>query len=128
MAAEPRLPRRHDWRAGNREGAMLAALSVALSAYVIGYPFTLARYPPLTDLPFHAAQASIFRHYFDPSFHFREQFSLHPLEAPYVSMYAIGAFFALFAPIATATKLMAMSMLALVPAGLAVLSHGMKKS
>jgi hypothetical protein len=101
---------------------------VALFAYVIGYPFTLVRYPPLTDLPFHAAQVSIFRHYLDPAFHFREQFSLHPLEAPYVSMYALGAFFALFASITTASKLMAMAMLALVPSGLAVLCYGMKKS
>jgi hypothetical protein len=129
MAAEPELPpRRRDWRAASRGSATLVLLSVALSAYVIGYPFTLAKYPPLTDLPFHAAQASILRHYLDPAFHFREQFSLHPLEAPYVSMYALGAFFALFTSITTAAKLMAMAMLALVPSGLAVLCHGMKKS
>jgi hypothetical protein len=129
MPAEPELPlRRHEGRAVSRESAALVLFSVALSAYVIGYPFTLAEYPPLTDLPFHAAQASIFRHYLDPAFHFREQFSLHPLEAPYVSMYALGAFLALFTSITTASKLMAMAMLALVPSGLAVLCHGMKKS
>lgn len=129
MASEPKLPlRRRDWRATSRGSGALVLLSVALSAYVIGYPFTLAEYPPLTDLPFHAAQVSIFRHYLDPAFHFREQFSLHPLEAPYVSMYVIGAFFALFTSITTASKLMAMAMLALVPSGLAVLCHGMKKS
>lgn len=107
--------------------AVLALAALALAAYVLVFPFTQARYPPLTDLPFHAAQASILRHYFDPTFHFEEQFSIHPLEAPYVSMYVIGALSAFVLPITAATKLMAISMLALVPAGLAVLLRGMKK-
>ncbi|HEX4335330.1 MAG TPA: hypothetical protein VH062_05415 [Polyangiaceae bacterium] len=105
---------------------VLAALAVA--GYVVVFPFTEAHYPPLTDLPFHAAQASILRHYFDPAYHFREQFTLHPLEAPYVSMYVIGAALAFVMPIAAATKAMSIAMLALVPAGLAVLLRGMKKS
>jgi len=107
---------------------LLMVAAVAVAAYVVVFPFTQTRYPPLTDLPFHAAQASILRHYFDPRFHFQEQFTVHPLEVPYVSMYALGALFALVMPITTAVKLMAISMLALVPAGLAVLLHGMKKS
>lgn len=110
------------------ERTILHTAAVAVAFAVIAYPFTLCRYPPLTDLPFHAAQASILRHYTDPAFGFREQFSLHPLAVPYVSMYALGAFFALFVPIHTAAKLMAIAMLSLVPAGLAVLFHGMKKS
>jgi hypothetical protein len=109
-------------------GALLLTLALTLSVYVIAYPFTLVRYPPITDLPFHAAQTSILRHYFDPAYHFREQFSLHPIEVPYLSMYVIGAFFALGMPIAIAAKLMAITMLALVPAGFAVLFLGMRKS
>src|SRR5258706_1909168 len=101
--------------------ALLGAMAVALAAYVIAYPFTLARYPPITDLPFHAAETSIFRHYFDPAYHFREQFSLHPLEVPYLSMYLLGATLALGFSISVATKLMAIVMLALVPIGLSVL-------
>ncbi len=108
--------------------ALLLAVTLAAGAYVIVYPFTLVRYPPITDLPFHASEMSILRHYFDPKFHFREQFSLHPLEVPYLSMYVIGALFALVVPISVATKLMAIAMLALVPVGLAVLFYGMKKS
>jgi hypothetical protein len=115
-------------RGSDVANAAVVVAAAVTAAAVIAYPFTLATYPPLTDLPFHAAQASIFRHYLDPAFHFREQFSLHPLEVPYVSMYALGAFFALFVSISAATKLMAITMLALVPAGLAVLFHGMKKS
>lgn len=128
MAAAPRLRPHLYGRAATGETGAFVLLSAVLAAYVVAYPFTLVRYPPLTDLPFHATQVSIIRHYFDPSYHFREQFSLHPLEAPYVSMYAIGAFFALFSSISTAAKLMAISMLALVPAGMAVLAYGMKKS
>jgi hypothetical protein len=130
MADDPqsRPARLYGHAAGEPTGALLWTLALMLSAYVIAYPFTLVRYPPITDLPFHAAQTSILRHYFDPAYHFREQFALHPLEVPYLSMYVIGAFFAIGMPIATATKLMAMTMLALVPAGLAVLFLGMRKS
>jgi hypothetical protein len=107
---------------------LLVVVAVLVAVYVVLYPFTRARYPPLTDLPFHAAQASILRHYFDPAFHFREQFTVHPLEVPYVSMYMLGAAAAFVFPITTSAKLMAIVMLGLVPAGLAVLLAGMKKS
>jgi hypothetical protein len=106
--------------------ARIAAIGVAV--YVIGYPFWTTRYPPMTDLPFHAAETSILRHYLDPAYHFREQFSLHPLEVPYMSMYVVGALLALVMPVTAAAKGMSLLMLALLPAGLAVLFHGMKKT
>jgi hypothetical protein len=106
----------------------IGALAVALAAYVIVYPFFVVRYPPITDLPFHAAEASILRHYLDPDWHFREQFSLHPFDAPYISMYLVGVFFELFLPTVIAIKAMVIVMLGLLPAGLAVMFHGMKKS
>lgn len=96
--------------------------------YVVVYPFTVVHYPPMTDLPFHAAQMSIFRHYDDPGWHFHEQFTLHPLQVPYVSAYLIGAALSFFMPITWAAKGMAIAMLLLLPAGLAVLFHGMRKS
>jgi len=124
-----------DWARGlsqrvrHRKGeALVAAIAVSLAAYVVIYPFLVTAYPPITDLPFHAAETSILRHYFDPAWHFREQFSLHPFDAPYVSMYVIGVLFALVMPIAAATKAMSIVMLGLMPAGLAVMFHGMKKS
>lgn len=104
----------------------LAVLGVA--AYVVVYPFFLVTYPPITDLPFHAAESSILRHYFDPEFHFREQFELHFFEVPYAAMYILGAFFALFFSMAWAAKLTAIVLLSLMPAGLAVFFHGMRKS
>jgi hypothetical protein len=112
----------------HKEQALLAVVAVAVSFYVIAYPFMVVTYPPITDLPFHATFASILRHYFDPAFHFRDQFSFHPFDSPYISMYVVGAFFACFLPMVTATKVMSVAMLALLPIGLGVMFHGMKKS
>jgi hypothetical protein len=111
-----------------KPATLLALLAFALAAYVIVYPFAVAVYPPITDVPFHAAETAILRHYLDPEWHFREQFSLHPFDAPYVSMYLVGLFFSLFLPIVAATKAMSIAMLALMPVGLAVMFYGMKKS
>ena len=105
-----------------------AVVALAAGVYVIGYPLTRADYPPMTDLPFHAAHVSILRHFFDADWHFREQFSFHPLEVPYVTMYGIGWLLALILPLGWAVKAMAFVMLALLPIGLAVLFWGMHKS
>jgi hypothetical protein len=114
---------------GVRPGAVLTvALAVALTGYVIVYPLTLVRYPPMVDLPFHAAQTAILAHHTDPAWHFQEQFTLHPFAVPYLSMYAAGAGLAWLLPIHLAAKGMAMLMLALLPVGLGVLCWGLKKS
>lgn len=109
-------------------GAAIAAAAVLVSVYVAAYPFTRSHYPPITDLPFHAAAIAILRHYFDPAFHFREQFSLHLLESPYWTHHGLGALLALFMPVLAATKVSTALLLLLLPAGLAVLFHGMRKS
>ncbi|WP_434042608.1 MULTISPECIES: hypothetical protein [Sorangium] len=109
-------------------GAALALVVIAVAVYVIAVPLAVARYPPMTDLPFHAAQTAALRHYLDPAWHFREQFALQPLAVPYMSMYALGALLMLVLPPAAAVKVAAAAMLALLPAGLAVLFHGMKRS
>jgi hypothetical protein len=109
------------------ETALLgAAFGVVL--YAIAAPFTVTRYPPMTDLPFHAAQMGTLRHYFDPAFHQREQFELHPLAVPYLSHHVLGAILMLFLPTMAAVKVASAVMIGLVPAGLAVMFHGMKKS
>ncbi|WP_437935537.1 hypothetical protein [Sorangium sp. So ce341] len=109
-------------------GAALALVVVAASVYVIALPLAVVRYPPMTDLPFHAAQTAALRHYLDPAWHFREQFTLQPLAVPYMSMYALGALLMLVLPPVAAVKVAAAAMLALLPAGLAVLFHGLKRS
>jgi hypothetical protein len=108
--------------------AALGAAALAVVIYAIATPFWVTRYPPITDLPFHAAQTSVLRHYLDPAYHFREQFALHPIAVPYLSSYVLGALFMLVLPTMAAVKLAAAVMLALVPTGLAVMFHGMKKS
>ncbi len=106
----------------------LALLALAACLYVLVYPFTAARYAPMTDLPFHAAQTGAIRHFFDPSYHLRDQFTFDPLAVPYMSSYVIGALSMLVVPSHVAVKIAAVVMLALLPAGLAVMFHGMKKS
>lgn len=106
----------------------LALAAIFAVVYAIAAPFTVARYPAMTDFPFHAAQTSTIRHWFDPSFHSQDQFELHPLAVPYFSMYAIGAALMFVFPTIVAVKIAAAVMLALLPAGLAVMFHGMKKS
>jgi hypothetical protein len=103
-------------------------VAIVSALYVVVWPFVVTRYAPMTDLPFHAAHSSTFRHYFDPTFHQREQFEVHPLAVPYLSMYAIAAFLMIALPAALAIKCAAVVMLALLPVGLGVLFHGMKKS
>ncbi|MBK6513385.1 MAG: hypothetical protein IPG04_04485 [Polyangiaceae bacterium] len=91
-------------------------------------PFWVATYPPMTDLPFHAAQTSILRHYLDPAWHFREQFELRPIAVPYASSYALGALFMLVLPAVQAVKAATAVMLLMLPLGLGTLAWGMRKT
>ncbi len=102
-------------------------LALALWIYVVVYPLFLVRYPPLTDLPFHAANTSILRHYFDASYGFKQQFSVDALSAPYMSFYALGALFALVLPIHVAVKAACAVMLSALPLGLGLLFRGLGK-
>ncbi len=104
-----------------------AAVATLLVAYVTLSPLFAAKYPPITDLPFHAAAAAILRRYFDGRYHFREQFQVVLLKAPYWTHHALGALFALVMPIGAAIKLATALLVALLPAGLATLFWGMKK-
>lgn len=107
---------------------LAAALVLAVSAYVIGAPLVVARYPLMTDLPLHAANASALRHYFDADWHFREQLIFQPLAVPYMLFYVVAAGFMCVLPTMAAVKAAVFVMLALLPAGLATLFWGMRKS
>lgn len=102
--------------------------AVAAIVYVVGAPFWATEYPMMTDFPFHAASSSVFRHYLDASWHFKEQFVFQILSAPYVSFYGLAAVFMLVLPPLGATKLAAGLLLALLPIGLMVLCWGLRKS
>ncbi len=112
----------------NPTEAALVIVYLATCLYVIAAPLLASRYPAMTDLPFHAAQSSVIRHYFDDSYHFRDQFELHPLAVPYVTHYALTAFLMLFFSATTAIRLATGMLLALLPIGLSTLFMGMKKS
>lgn len=109
-----------------RTGLAIAAVGLAL--YVVVAPFAVAQYPMMTDMPFHTAYASILRHYWDPAWHFREQFTLQPIAVPYLSSYVVAALLMTLVSATVAMKAAAAIMLALLPAGLAVLFFGMRKS
>src|ERR1700761_1341744 len=106
------------------ESALLA-VAASVTLWAVGAPFPAAPSPGMTDLPLHASGAAVLRHYFDPAYHFREQFELQPLAVPYISLYALGAAFMLFLSPIVAVKAAAAVMVGLVPAGLAVMFHGM---
>jgi hypothetical protein len=107
---------------------LAAAIAVSGCAYVIVAPPASSRYPLMTDAPFHAANASVLRHYWDDAWHFREQFVLQPFAVPYLTLYLLAAVAMTWMSAASAIVCAATVMLALFPAGLATLSWGMKKS
>src|SRR5262249_31015354 len=73
------------------EGLIAGAIALVCAALVAAWPLASVTFPPMTDLPMHAAQAGALRHFFDPSYHFQDQFELHPVGTPYFSTYALGA-------------------------------------
>ncbi len=109
-------------------GWSIHLLAIVVAIVTVARPFWVTEYPPMTDLPFHAANTSIVRHYYDPAFHFREQFEIAPFAIPYVSSYALGALLMLVLPAVPAVKTATAVMLLCLPAGLATLAWGMRKS
>jgi len=112
----------------NPSDAFLVLVGLAACVYVVAYPFTVTRYAPMTDLPFHAANTGILRHYWDTDYHLREQFEITPIGVPYMSTYVLGALLMLVVPSWIAAKIAAAIMLAMLPLGLGLMFHGMKKS
>ena len=101
---------------------------VAIVVITLALPFAATELLPFTDLPFHAAATSIFRHHGDPAYHFAEQFRLTPIEVPYLSSYLLGAVFMLVLPPLAAIKAATFVMLLFLPAGLATLAWGQRKT
>jgi hypothetical protein len=108
--------------------AALAIAAVSVALYVSIAPLAVSRYPPMTDLPFHATFGATFRHYWDPAYHLREQFQLSPFSHPYLSVYALIAVGMLVFPMMAAVRIAVVIHLLLVPAGLSVFFLGAKKS
>lgn len=107
---------------------LAGTLAFVVAACVIIAPLASARHPGMTDLPFHAAQASVLAHFDDPDWHFREQFRLQPFVVPYLSHYVIAAALLPVTSAATAIRVSTAILLGLLPAGLATLLRGLHKS
>lgn len=108
--------------------ATLWALALVGVLWGVFAPLFACTYPPMTDLPMHASQTAMVRHWLDPAWHLHEQMTFHPLEVPYLSTYVLGALLSLVVPMVTAVKLATGVALFMLPLGLAVLAWGMKKS
>jgi hypothetical protein len=107
---------------------LLGLAAVGVTAYALLGPFCVVKYPPLTDLPMHAAVTSTLRHWFDPAWHFREQFELQPLRVPNLTLFVLGAILELVLPAHWAVKIAALILISLLPIGLAVYCRGLKKN
>jgi hypothetical protein len=76
----------------------------AVCAVLTLLPLWSVKYPPMVDLPQHAAQISIWKNLHDPRFGFAEFFELE-LRTPYLATYALARLFAEVTSILVALKL-----------------------
>ena len=91
-------------RVRDREAALAGLIALAVAVVAVVWPLASVTYPPMTDLPMHAAHTSAIRHYADPSWHFADQFELRPLAVPYLSTYALGALLMVVLPVSLAVR------------------------
>ena len=70
-------------------GLVATIVAIVLSVYVIALPLWSAHTPMMADMPFHTAVSAGMLHYFDPEWHFHEQFIVRPLRVPYLSFYGV---------------------------------------
>jgi hypothetical protein len=99
-----------------------------VAAVTVVWPLASVTYPPMTDLPMHAAHTAALRHFGDPAWHFADQFELRPLAVPYLSTYALGAALMTVMSASLAVRVATAIALMLLPLGVATLAHGMRKS
>jgi hypothetical protein len=102
--------------------------ALLLTIVTVAGPLFVTTYPPITDLPFHAAECAILRHLHDPSWGFDRQMTSNLGAVPCGTFAVLGAALSVALPIATATKVAAAIMLAQLPIGLSVLAASLKKS
>lgn len=66
-------------------------------------PLWSIKYPPMVDLPQHAAQVFMWKHFDNPAYDFKETYYLK-YSSPYFVGYVLARFFAVFLPIHAAMK------------------------
>ncbi len=82
----------------------LFAAALLLCACVALVPLWSVKYPPMVDLPQHAAQVFVWSHFDDPAFDFPGVYSLN-YRTPYLLGYALTRVFAVFLPMHAALKM-----------------------
>lgn len=82
------------------ERAAFAVLSLLLAL-----PVLWVRYPPMTDLPAHAALVAVLAHWNDPAFDYPALFRLH-LGTPYLVPYGLGWLLSRLVPVLWAVKIL----------------------
>lgn len=97
MTAPFHSPTRTPW-------SRLERLAFVAAAALMALPIWLSDFPPLVDIPQHAAQAATLLRLLDPASPLHSVFELH-LYTPYLLGYMLLALFAQLASIVTATKL-----------------------
>jgi hypothetical protein len=115
-------------RVDRHELAISTCIAIGVAVTAVAWPLSMATYPPMTDLPMHAAHTSALHNFWDPSFHFADQFELQPIAVPYLSTYVVGAVLMEFFSVSAAVRIATGMALLLLPAGIAVLTWGMRKS
>lgn len=108
---------------------LLVVFTFAVIICGAALPLLVAHYPLSIDFPTHVNQGAILRHYFDPAFHFREQFAFKPFFTnPNYSAELLTAGFSFILPIHLAGKWALFLLLLLLPAGVVITLRAMGKS
>jgi hypothetical protein len=99
--------------------------AIAIASILATTPVWLPTYPPMTDLPQHAAQVTLLRNLHDPTFHFSNLFDVNWF-TPYLLGYMLIYLIAPVMGIVTACKLVICVSLIALPLTTAVLMKEMK--
>ena len=100
-----------------QEPSSLFTGAFVLSAAAALLPLWSVKYPPMVDLPQHAAVVFLLQHFFDPAYGFHEIFELD-LFSPYLFGHALGRLFAAAMPVPAAMKAVVSLALVALPAAM----------
>jgi hypothetical protein len=89
-------------------------LAFSVCAVASAFPFLVTHRLPMTDLPQHAAQLTIWQHYHDACYGFDQQYELNWF-TPYLIGYFIVRFFGLFLTLHAALKLTVFACILAIP-------------
>lgn len=110
------------------DGRSKGMLAVTLAVITIAaLPTLVFRYLPMTDLPQHAAIASIWLHHGDPAYGFAQYYDVEWLHTPYVLPYALAVLFAKVVSLSTAMRIVVFLSSVAYPIGLLTIVRASNK-